>query len=78
MTDVEEITLCAVRYALGRASYVVSDVDKWVRGIENPSSHFVEICARDISEQLERNTDTRYADVWRELRDYLLTKKEDV
>ena len=72
MIPLEEMTLCAVRYCLGRSSYVIADVCRWVRTLPTPSKNFVIVCVRDIKDQLERDPNTSYAKNWLDLIDYLL------
>ena len=55
ITPDETILICAVRYALGRMSYIVGDVAKYVKLKRNTlSSQCKNIIIRDIEEELER------------------------
>ena len=55
MSIEEEILVCAVRYALGRMTYVVSDVCRYVEGKKDSLSESCkDIIIRDIEEELER------------------------
>ena len=51
----EMILICAVRYALGRMSYIVGDVCRYV-ALKQPdlSQNCINIIIRDIEEELER------------------------
>ena len=54
MTDEELILICAVRYALGRMSYVVSVVCGYVAGKHRElSPECLNIIIRDIEEEIE-------------------------
>ena len=54
MTLGEEIIVCAVRYALGRQSYIVGDVCKYVT-IKHDcmSDHCKNVIIKDIEESIE-------------------------
>lgn len=53
MTMKETVVICAVRYALGRMSYVVSDVCDYVNfHTEELSSGCIRVIMRDIDEEL--------------------------
>lgn len=55
ITPDEQILICAVRYALGRMSYVVGDVVDYVHyKRERLSSECKRIIVRDIQEELEK------------------------
>lgn len=55
ITPDETILICAVRYALGRMSYIVGDVARYVESKRNTlSSQCKNIIIRDIEEELER------------------------
>lgn len=55
ITTDEQILICAVRYALGRMSYIVGDVARYVESKRNTlSSQCKNIIIRDIEEELER------------------------
>lgn len=52
--DVGTLAICAVRYALGRGSYMPSEVDRIVRAAGLDAGDLV-IIARDIREHAERH-----------------------
>lgn len=55
MTPEEQILICAVRYALGRRSYIVNVVTQYVTfKIKTLSKECINIIIRDIEEELER------------------------
>ena len=55
MTNDEQILICAVRYALGRMSYIVGVVCQYVMfGRKKLSHQCIDIIIRDIEEELER------------------------
>lgn len=58
MSNEEQILICAVRYALGRMSYVVGDVCNYV-ALKQPelSRNCISIIIRDIEEELKRYHD---------------------
>ena len=54
MTSEEQILICAVRYALGRQSYIVGVVAEYVAiKINKLSEHCIAILIRDIEEEIE-------------------------
>ena len=55
MSHEEQILICAVRYALGRMSYIVGVVAEYV-SVKQPglSKECINIIIRDIEEELER------------------------
>lgn len=54
MTTEEQILICAVRYALGRQSYIVGVVAEYVASKRNElSEHCLDILIRDIKEEIE-------------------------
>lgn len=54
MTPEEQMLICAVRYALGRRSYVVSDTCNFVASIRKKlSPNCIGIIIRDIEETME-------------------------
>lgn len=54
MTNAEHILICAVRYALGRMSYMVSIVCEYVASKHRElSEHCIDIIIRDIEEEIE-------------------------
>lgn len=51
----ESILICAVRYALGRQSYIVGDTAKYVALKQKTlSKECIDIIIRDIEEEMER------------------------
>ena len=55
MTPEETILVCAVRYALGRMSYIVGEVCSYVKFHRKKLSQYcINIIIRDIEEELER------------------------
>ena len=55
MTTDEQILICAVRYALGRRSYMVNVVTQYVTFKRKTlSKECINIIIRDIQEELER------------------------
>lgn len=61
MTSDEQILVCAVRYALGRMSYIVQDVCEYVKLKRNELSENCKNCIiRDIEEELKRYHNSGY------------------
>ena len=58
MSNEEQILICAVRYALGRMSYIVGVVAEYV-AVKQPelSKECINIIIRDIEEELKRYHD---------------------
>jgi hypothetical protein len=58
MNHEEQILICAVRYALGRMSYIVGVVAEYV-AVKHPelSQNCINIIIRDIEEELKRYHD---------------------
>ena len=58
MSNEEQILICAVRYALGRISYIVGEVCDYV-AVKQPelSKECINIIIRDIEEELKRYHD---------------------
>ena len=58
MSNEEQILICAVRYALGRMSYIVGVVAEYV-ALKQPelSKECINIIIRDIEEELKRYHD---------------------
>ena len=55
MTDEEQMLIGAVRYALGRMSYVVGDTCRFVARVKDKlSQQCIDIIIRDIEEEMER------------------------
>ena len=54
MTPEEQMLISAVRYALGRMSYIVGDTCRFVASIKDKlSQNCINIIIRDIEEELE-------------------------
>lgn len=54
MSNEEQILICAVRYALGRMSYIVSDVCEYVRFKKDElSDECKKIIVRDIKDEYQ-------------------------
>lgn len=58
MSNEEQILICAVRYALGRMSYIVGVIAEYV-AVKQPelSPNCINIIIRDIEEELKRYHD---------------------
>jgi hypothetical protein len=55
MSDDEQILICAVRYALGRRTYIVSIICKYVElKLRNLSRSCIECMKKDIKEEFNR------------------------
>ena len=55
MTPEEQMLISAVRYALGRQSYIVGDTCRFVANIKDKlSQNCIAIIVRDIEEELKR------------------------
>lgn len=58
MKNEELIIICAIRYALGRMSYVVSEICNYVYLKKNElSENCIKVIIRDIEEELHRYHD---------------------
>jgi len=83
--DKELIISCALRYALGRRTYIVKTVSDYILKIKNPSEWLIDQVIKEIDEQ-EKNRFTEVnplgddCDVatWNNLRDKMKEKKERV
>lgn len=73
MTNEEQIYISAVRYALGRMTYIVSVTVKFIM-TKDLSSQCKLIMSRDISEAMSRNEYGQECDRldWDDLQRYLL------
>lgn len=74
--DQETLLLCSVRYALGRRSYIVSDVCRIVRETlkgMNDSDNIRALIIRDIGEELARGRagDAMDEKEWRKLLEWM-------
>ena len=55
ITDDEQILICAVRYALGRQSYIVGEVAQYVfYKRKTLSNECINVIIKDIEEEMER------------------------
>jgi len=84
-SDKELIVLCALRYALGRRTYVVSTVAEYIAKIKNPSDWLIDQVITEIDRQekdkfgnLNPLGDDCDVVVWNSLRDKMKEKKEKV
>lgn len=53
-SDAETMTLCAIRYTIGRSSYIVSDGQRWAREWGAKSKRVRDIIRRDLREELQQ------------------------
>lgn len=53
--DAESMALCAIRYTIGRMSYVVSDGQRWAREWGARSSWVRDVIRRDLREAADRH-----------------------
>ena len=80
----ESILICAVRYALGRMSYIVGDVAQYVYYKRKTlSKECIDIIIRDIEEEMERYHAAGYKlgmdcdeRTWKNLLNQLKSEKE--
>lgn len=54
MRDDETMALCAIRYTIGRRSYIVSDGQRWAREWGAKSEWVRDVIRRDLRELVER------------------------
>ena len=62
--DAESMALCAIRYTIGRMSYIVSDGQRWAREWGAKSAWVRDVIRRDLREAVERcdaNPDSPYS-----------------
>lgn len=52
--DAQSMVLCAIRYTIGRQSYIVSDGQRWAREWGAKSKHVRDVIRRDLREAAER------------------------
>jgi len=52
--DQAQMALCAIRYAIGRQSYVVSDAVRWARDYGRSSRFIRSVIIRDLEEAIQR------------------------
>ena len=54
MSDFEKMAICAIRYTIGRRSYVVSDGQRWAMEWGAKSNWVRDVIIRDLEEATER------------------------
>jgi hypothetical protein len=54
MTDFEKMAVCAIRYTIGRRSYVVADGHQWAMEWGAKSNWVRDVIIRDLKEATER------------------------
>ena len=54
MSDAETMALCAIRYTIGRRSYIVSDGQRWAREWGVRCAWIRGILIRDLQEEVRR------------------------
>ena len=76
--DEEMMALCAIRYCIGRRSYIVSSGVEWARKYGAASPYVCDLVIRDIEEHLSRGeripecrSDPTDEKSWREVLAYL-------
>jgi hypothetical protein len=57
MTDAETMALCAIRYTIGRKSYIVSDGQRWAREWGAKSEYVRNVLLRDLREEVRKCDD---------------------
>lgn len=78
MTDYEHIIISAVRYALGRRTYIVeTTVNYVIRNLDNLSSHCTGVILRDLKEATCLGDDCDQAE-WMKLRRTIEERKDDI
>ena len=76
--DYDAIVLCAVRYALGRRTYMPSLVDEYIRRNLNTLEHrTLTTIARDIDWDMGMLDEASYSDLWAKLRDDIKEQLKD-
>ena len=53
-SDQEDMAVCAIRYTIGRQSYIVSQGQAWALRYGAQSKHVRDVIARDLREAVER------------------------
>ena len=80
-TDFSTIVGCALRYALGRYTYMPSTVKGFIeRHIEAITENDLNVMISDIEDKMKYNKELPYKELWLELRDDLvveLKKREE-
>jgi len=73
--DLRTLVVCAVRYALGRQTFMPSMIDEIVRRCMNRlEESTLSIIARDIDEELQMHANMCDAATWAKLRDDIRTQ----
>jgi hypothetical protein len=54
--DQEKMALCAIRYTIGRMSYIVSDGQRWAREWGAKSEWIRSVLIRDLEEEVTRES----------------------
>ena len=70
-TDAEMMALCAIRYCMGRSSYIVADGLRWAREWGEKSAVVKEILVRDIDNMPAGLLGHTHESEWRALADEL-------
>jgi hypothetical protein len=58
MTDEELMAVCAIRYTIGRRSYIVADGARWALQYGTASKAVRDIVVRDLEEEIDRQERT--------------------
>jgi len=53
-TDIEHMAICAIRYTMGRQSYIVADGQKWALEYGSKSQWVRNVIIRDLDELVEQ------------------------
>lgn len=72
--DAESMAICAIRYTIGRMSYIVSDGQRWAREWGTRSAWVRDVIRRDLREACDRAGalgDQHDEAGWRNVLDYL-------
>jgi hypothetical protein len=76
--ELETMALCAIRYTIGRQSYIVSDGQNWARQWGEKSSWIRGVIIRDLRDEVRRCDDgfhtlgDQYDEAgWRQVLEYL-------
>lgn len=57
MSSQERMVICAIRYTIGRRSYIVSDGQRWAREWGAKSKWVRDVIRRDLREEVRRCDD---------------------
>ena len=71
MTDEELLALCAIRYTMGRSSYIVADGLRWAREWGEKSAVVKKVLVRDIDNVAAGVLGRTHESEWRALADEL-------